>query len=135
MTGGGWNHYDNKYPAPYWMGFNSLNYANSPMNWMNLPTNMDQKNFLYQNNFLTQNLNGIWQAMSGDIMAIYNNNRFIWSDGKKRHLAGSFVITNQQMLVYINGQNQVVIFTFARQNNQFIVRDSKGTTHVFSKIY
>ncbi len=115
-------------------------YGNNQINknpWLNIPTsNLLQQNQLSKQ-VQTQNdsINGIWQALSGDIIAIYFNSNFIWTDGKKRHLAGSLVVKGNQLSAFIPANNKVLNFQFYRQNNKFAVKDSSGQIHIFSRIH
>ncbi len=112
-------------------------YGNIPV-WNNMNDIFSQQNFLRQNNLPglnTTSLNGIWQSMSGDIMVVYYENKFIWTDGKNRHLVGTLAINNQQLMVYITNKQQVLQFKFYRQNNKFVVQDASGNMYVFTRIY
>ncbi|MFK5984941.1 MAG: hypothetical protein QM479_05905 [Pseudomonadota bacterium] len=135
--------------------YNNNNTTNNP--WLNIPArNLLQQNTQNQSqnqndSVFSQNIpfsnsginnqnnndsiNGIWQALSGDIMAIYYNSNFIWTDGKKRHLAGSLVIKGSQLSAFIPANNKVLNFQFYRQNNKFAVKDSNGQIHIFTRIH
>ena len=80
-------------------------------------------------------LNGIWQAMSGDVLAIYNNNRFIWSDGNNRHLAGQIIIRGNLFYAYIPAKNTTLKFEFYWEANQFVVRDQSARIYTFKRIH
>jgi len=80
-------------------------------------------------------MNGIWQAMSGDIIAIYKDNYFIWTDGNRRHLAGSIMIKGKQMVAYIPANKRYLRFQFYREDNKFAVRDTNGQIYLFKKIH
>lgn len=80
-------------------------------------------------------MNGIWQALSGDIMAIYHDTNFIWSDGKTRHLVGKLAIKNDKLTVVLSASQKIVTFKFYRENNQFAVKDKSGQMFVFKRIY
>ncbi len=83
----------------------------------------------------SNNLNGIWQALSGDVIAIYNNNRFLWSDGLKRHLAGRIIIRGKQFFAYIPAKQTTLTFEFYMEPGQFVVRDKQGRIYAFKRIY
>lgn len=86
-------------------------------------------------NYSSSGMNGIWQALSGDVLVIYHNNHFIWSDGNKRNLAGRLVIQGNQLIAYIPASNTTLNFQFYRDNNKFIVKDKSSQTYTFTKIY
>ena len=125
--------------------------SNSTNPWMNVPTNaFAQQNSLtpgissqnsafpqsaFNNSQKDNSMNGIWQALSGDVIAIYHNTNFIWTNGKERHLAGSLIIKGSQLSAYIPVKNKVINFQFYRQNNKFAVKDSNGHIHIFTRIH
>lgn len=80
-------------------------------------------------------LNGIWQALSGDVIAIYHNNRFIWTDGNARNLAGHLVIKGNTMAAYIPANNITLKFQFYREPGQFVVRDQTSRIYTFKRIH
>ena len=80
-------------------------------------------------------LNGIWQALSGDVIAIYNNNRFLWSDGRAKNLAGHLAVKGNNMIAYIPAKNITLYFQFYREANQFVVRDKSSRIYTFKRIH
>jgi len=80
-------------------------------------------------------LNGIWQTLSGDVIAIYNNNHFIWSNGAQRNLAGQLVIRNNKLIAYVPSRKMTLYFQFYREPGQFIVRDKNARIYTFKRIY
>jgi|GEM_PF-1701001 len=101
-------------------------------------TNLDKVWESMENNrpsFKTADMNGIWQAISGDVIAIYNDYYFIWTDGNRRHLAGSLMIKGKQMVAYIPASKRYLKFQFYRENNKFAVRDNGGQIYIFKKIH
>jgi hypothetical protein len=80
-------------------------------------------------------MNGIWQALSGDILAVYHNSNFMWTDGKKRHLVGTMLVKGNQLSAFMPVQNKVINFQFYREKNKFAVKDSSGQIHVFTRIH
>ncbi len=80
-------------------------------------------------------MNGIWQALSGDILVIFYNTHFIWSNGNERYLSGSLIINGANLSVYIPKNNNILNFKFYRENNKFAVKDSKEQIHVFTRIH
>ena len=80
-------------------------------------------------------LNGIWQALSGDVIAIYNNNRFLWSDGRAKNLAGHLAIKGNHMIAYIPAKNITLYFQFYMEPNQFVVRDQSARIYTFKRIH
>lgn len=81
------------------------------------------------------NINGIWQAISGDVIAIYNNNRFLWSDGGARNLAGYLAIKGNNMIAYIPAKKVTLLFQFYKEPGQFIVRDQNARVYTFKRIH
>ncbi|MDX2506464.1 MAG: hypothetical protein QNL62_18575 [Gammaproteobacteria bacterium] len=80
-------------------------------------------------------LNGIWQDLSGDVIAIYNNNRFLWSDGNARNLAGQLVIKGNRMIAYIPAKKMTLKFHVYMESGQFIVRDQTSRIYTFKRIH
>ena len=80
-------------------------------------------------------LNGIWQASTGDVIAIYNNNRFLWSDGGARNIAGHLAIKGNNLIAYVPAKNTTLYFQFYMQPGQFIVRDQNARTYTFKRIH
>lgn len=80
-------------------------------------------------------LNGIWQSSSGDVIAIYNNNRFLWSDGGARNLAGQLAIKGNKMIAYIPAKKVTLYFQFYKEPGQFIVRDPNSRIYTFKRIH
>ncbi len=80
-------------------------------------------------------LNGIWQALSGEVLAIYNNNRFMWSDGNYRSISGQLVIKGNAMIAYIPVSKTTMRFQFYKTSRQFIVRDQSSRVYTFKRIH
>lgn len=80
-------------------------------------------------------LNGIWQALSGEVLAIYNNNRFMWSNGNYRSISGQLVIKGNAMIAYIPASKTTMRFQFYKTSGQFIVRDQSSRTYTFKRIH
>jgi hypothetical protein len=117
---------------------NNPNFSSTNQNnpWQNKSTNLTKNNFANATTMPVNNsMNGIWQALSGDIIAIYYNSKFIWTNGKERHLAGSLVIKESQLTAYISSTKKVIQFTFYRQGNKFAVKDKSGQIHIFTRIH
>jgi len=89
----------------------------------------------YKQNNNGSSMNGIWQSQNGNVIAIYNNNRFIWSDGNKRNLAGRLAIKNNILYAYIPASNITLQFQFYREPDKFIVRDKNARVYTFKRIY
>ena len=83
----------------------------------------------------SNSLNGIWQALSGDVIAIYNNDRFIWSDGNAKNLAGRLAIKGNQLYAYIPASKVTIQFQFYREPGQFIVRDKNSRIYTFKRLH
>jgi len=84
---------------------------------------------------VNNNINGIWQSLSGDILAIYNNNRFLWSDGKTHNLAGYLMIKDNKMIAYIPAKKATLYFQFYKEPGQFIVRDTRARIYTFKRLH
>lgn len=80
-------------------------------------------------------LNGIWQTVSGDVIAVYNNNRFLWSDGRAKNIAGHLAFKGNNMIAYIPAKNITLYFQFYMEQNQFIVRDKNARIYTFKRIH
>lgn len=80
-------------------------------------------------------LNGIWQSLSGDVIAIYNNNRFLWSDGMAKNLAGQLVIKGNNMIAYVPAKKITLYFQFYMEPGQFVVRDRNSRIYTFKRIH
>lgn len=101
-------------------------------------TNLDQVWESLEGNmpgFSAASMNGIWQAISGDVMAIYNDHYFIWTDGNRRHLAGSIMIKGKQLIAYIPANKRYLSFQIYREDDKFAVRDQNGQIYLFKKIH
>jgi len=116
---------------PALSGFSQLN----PLQQAITAKSLEEKLLNQKNNAQGQSMNGIWQAMSGDIMAIYYDNQFIWTDGKSRHLAGKLMFKQDQLSIYVNATKTLMNFQFYRENDNFAVKDSQGQLYVFKRIY
>lgn len=80
-------------------------------------------------------LNGIWQTRSGDVIAIYNDNRFLWSDGRARNLAGHLIIKGNKMIAYIPAKKITLFFQFYKEPGQFVVQDTNSRIYTFKRIH
>ncbi len=116
------NNYSNSNSSSFW----DLNNNNSSVN--------NKQTGVY-NNIQNNNMNGIWQSQTGNVMAIYNNNRFIWSDGNKRNIAGRLLIKNNILYAYVPAKKTTLQFQFYREPNKFIVKDNNSRVYTFTKIY
>jgi len=99
--------------------------------------NAQQKNsFTRSKSSTTYNdLNGIWQALSGDVIAIYRDSYFIWSDGLSRNLAGRLMIKGNNLYAYIPASKTTLQFQFYREAGQFIVRDKTSRVYTFKRLH
>lgn len=82
-----------------------------------------------------QSLNGIWQALTGDVIAIYNDNRFLWSDGGARNIAGHLAIKGNNLIAYVPAKKITLYFQFYMEPGQFIVRDQNARIYTFKRIH
>ncbi len=80
-------------------------------------------------------LNGIWQTLSGDVIAVYNDNRFLWSDGGSRNLSGHLSVKGNKMIAYVPSKNITMSFQFYMEPGQFVVRDQSGRIYTFKRIH
>ena len=83
----------------------------------------------------TKSMNGIWQSLSGEVIAIYNNSHFIWSDGKTRNLAGRLLIRGNNMIAYFSTTQKKLYFQFYKEPGQFIVRDQNSRIYTFKRLH
>jgi len=90
-----------------------------------------QKNNLLKNG----SMNGIWQTLSGEVMAVYNNNNFMWTNGMARNIAGKLIIQGNYLMAYVPAKKVTLTFQFYKEQNQFVVRDRKGRIYSFKRIY
>jgi hypothetical protein len=99
----------------------------------------EEKSFIsdkkVKRNYAGNTLNGIWQTLSGDVIAIYNDNHFLWSDGMARNIAGQLMIRGNTMIAYVPAKKITMKFQFYREKNQFIVRDQKLRVYTFKRIH
>jgi hypothetical protein len=124
----------------------NMNTMNSPWQNNNFQTGQNS-NSLYSNNlwgpenrqstvsFNNNTLNGIWQASTGEVFAIYKNNHFLWSDGNARNLAGRLAIKGNKMIAYIPANKTRLYFQFYKEANRFIVRDQSSQIYAFRRIH
>jgi hypothetical protein len=124
--------------------FNQQPLKNLPMSPIGQPTlnhgMTDQLNpsISDRQNTMTQqptDLNGIWQALSGDVIAIYNNNRFLWSNGDRRNISGQLAIKGNRMIAYVPAKKMTLFFQFYQQAGSFLVRDKQARVYRFKRIY
>lgn len=80
-------------------------------------------------------INGIWQSMSGDVIAIYNDNRFIWSDGGAKNIAGHLAIKGNNLIAFVPAKKITLYFQFYMEPGQFIVRDQNARVYTFKRIH
>lgn len=88
-----------------------------------------------QNNQNLNSMNGIWQSQSGNVIAIYNNSYFIWSDGNRKNLAGRLLLKNNILYAYIPANKTTLQFQFYRKPGKFIVRDTNSRVYTFKRIH
>ncbi len=117
--------------------FNPATTSNSGSNfWDPDAKPADASTMMVDNYTFNENsMNGIWQSQSGDVIAIYNDNRFLWSDGGAKNLAGQLAIEGNKMIAYIPAKKITLYFQFYREPGQFVVRDRKSRTYNFKRIH
>ena len=124
------NQLPNSFPA----GQNAAN--NTSGSFWDLDAPGQQSQTTIKNNSVNSgSLNGIWQALSGDVIAIYNNDHFIWSDGNARNLAGRLAFKGNQLYAYIPASKVTLQFQFYREPGQFIVRDKNSRVYTFKRLH
>lgn len=129
MPGSNWN---NRLTENFEPGQN----ANQMMNNFWDPQAKGQPAFVNRGGPIAKNsLNGIWQALSGDVIAIYKDNHFIWSDGLSRNLAGRLIIKGNILYAYIPASKTTLQFQFYREPGQFIVRDKSSRIYTFKRLH
>lgn len=126
------NNMTNMLPGDFQTGENAKNTMNNFWD----PNTQEKNTFAVSKPPMTDNsLNGIWQALSGDVIAIYKNNYFIWSDGHSRNLAGRLTIQGNNMYAYIPANKITMQFQFYKEPGQFIVRDKTSRIYTFKRIH
>jgi len=88
-----------------------------------------------QNTYQEKSVNGIWQSLSGDVIAIYKNSYFIWTDGKNRKLAGRLLIKGNNLIAYFPDSGKKLYFQFYKEAGQFIVRDKTSRIYTFKRLH
>lgn len=122
----------NMLPGDFQTGENAKNTMNNFWD----PSTQEKNAFATNQPPMTDNsLNGIWQALSGEVIAIYKNNYFIWSDGHSRNLAGRLTIQGNNMYAYIPASKITMQFQFYKEPGQFIVRDKTSRIYTFKRIH
>ncbi|MCU7834174.1 MAG: hypothetical protein KZQ83_02885 [gamma proteobacterium symbiont of Taylorina sp.] len=93
-------------------------------------------NSVFSNNtYKANSINGIWQSLSGDVIAIYKNSYFIWTDGKNRKLAGRLLIKGNNLVAYFPDSKKKLYFQFYKEVGQFIVRDQTSRIYTFKRLH
>ncbi|MCK5697833.1 MAG: hypothetical protein KAI02_06705 [Gammaproteobacteria bacterium] len=125
--------------------FNSLPYSPifTPSMEMLSPSNRFNNDFKDSDTHPSQpkdiidndSINGIWQSVSGDVLAIYNNNRFLWSDGQSRNLVGYLMIKGNKMIAYVPAKQATLYFQIHKTHGKFIVRDINSRTYSFKRLH
>lgn len=101
----------------------------------NLEDQLLTQNNPFSINANSQSLNGIWKSRTGDIIAIYSANEFIWSNGKERYLGGKLSINGSQLSFHIRSKNSILNFQFYREKDNFAIKSEQGHLYVFKRIY
>jgi len=80
-------------------------------------------------------MNGIWQGLGGDLIAIYGN-RFLWTDQYQRSLSGQMEIRGEYLWMRISGNKAVYVFRIQQTGDGGFTAASRGG-HVmrFRRLY
>jgi len=79
------------------------------------------------------NLNGLWVAENGEMMGV-KNKRYLWSDGKARHLTGQLLIQNEYLLASVDGHERIMRFKYKLAGNHLLTMKPDGTIREFVRI-
>ena len=98
-------------------------------------SNFPGSNSMGYNKYNPNSVNGIWQSLSGDVLAIYNNSYFMWTDGKTRKLVGRLFIKGNNLVAYFPVTKKKLFFQFYKESGQFIVRDQTSRIYTFKRLH
>jgi hypothetical protein len=80
-------------------------------------------------------MNGIWQGLGGDLIAIYGN-RFLWTDQYQRSLSGQMEIRGEYLWMRISGNNAVYVFRIQQTGDGgFTAASRSGQVMRFRRLY
>ncbi len=79
------------------------------------------------------NLNGLWVSQSGEMLGV-KNNRYLWSDGSSRYLAGQLKIQNEYLLANVDGHEQLMRFKYKLAGNRLLTLQPDGTIREFIRM-
>lgn len=92
-------------------------------------------NSMSNNKYEANSVNGIWQSLSGDVIAIYKNSHFMWTDGKTRRLSGRLFIKGNRLVAYFPISKKKLHFQFYKESGQFIVKDQTSRIYTFKRLH
>lgn len=127
------SNYINKVPENFQTGQNARN--NMTNNFWDPNSKTLKSSSVNKTSARNNSLNGIWQALSGDVIAIYKDNYFIWSDGSSRNLSGRLLIKGNILYAYIPASKTTLQFEFYFEPGQFIVRDKSTRIYTFKRLH
>lgn len=79
------------------------------------------------------NLNGLWVAQNGEMLGV-KNKRYLWSDGKTRHLTGQLLIQNEYLLTSVDGHEKIMRFKYKLAGNHLLTMQPDGTIREFVRM-
>ncbi len=79
------------------------------------------------------NINGLWVAQNGEMLGV-KNKRYLWSDGKARHLTGQILIQNEYLLTSVDGHKKTMRFKYKLAGNHLLTMQPDGTIREFVRM-
>ena len=79
------------------------------------------------------NLNGLWVSQSGEMLGV-KNDRYLWSDGHSRYLAGQIKIQNEYLLANVDDHDQLMRFKYKLAGNHLLTMQPDGTIREFTRM-
>ena len=123
----------NNFSDPFQTGQNALNLNNTTDFWNPKQFNQNSSNMM-KNSYEPNTVNGIWQSLSGDVLAIYKNSYFLWTDGKRK-LAGRLLFKGNNLVAYFPPSRKKLYFQFYKEQGQFVVRDKSSRIYTFKRLH
>lgn len=119
------------YPRPYRPHNYPYQYESPDYNYsyeMTIPP--CEGEFCSNNN--TNHLNGLWITPHGEMLGI-NDQKFLWSDGYSKYLAGYVKAKEDMFSLKVLGNGMVLSYQYKLDNNRLQTRDEKGVIRSFIK--
>ena len=130
MNSGGQNNF---LSDKFQIGKNAQNFNNMNDFWN--PQAFNKSSSGITNAYEKDSVNGIWQSLSGDVIAIYKNSYFMWTDGKSRRLSGRLFFKGNHLVAYFPVSKKKLHFQFYKEAGQFIVRDPTSRIYTFKRLH